>query len=231
MNGILCIDKPVGIVSFKTVGRVRFITKEKRVGFAGTLDPFASGLLIMGIGKTYTRQLDSFLQLPKTYEVDMVLGMETDSFDAYGRLTKKEAPAICPSQEDIEQCFQTFLGEQQQIPPQFSAKKIKGKAAYHYARQGEEVELKPSTVSIYSITLHSIYSSVFPVVTFTVHCSKGTYIRSLVRDMARQLGTVGYARRLCRQKIGTFDINQALKFDDLNLDTIQASLLKDVVCA
>jgi tRNA pseudouridine55 synthase len=227
MTGFLLVDKPVGLVSFKTVSRIRHLTREKRVGFAGTLDPFASGLLVMAIGRQYTRQLDTILALPKTYTMTMVFGIETDTLDPEGIITQTQ-PFVCPSLDQIEACLQTFTGDILQMPPQFSAKKINGKAAYHFARAGQEVDLKPSSVTIYGYENVRIIDAPNPQLACTITCSKGTYIRSLARDIAAYFGTVGHVTQLRRDAVGTFHVEQSLPYDELTTESIPAHLFREI---
>ena len=152
------------------------------------MDPFATGLLIIAIGRDYTRQLNDLLSLGQTYRAEITLGIETDSYDIDGKVTSKYENDIHLSVEDINHCLTTFKGEiEQQPPPAFSAKKINGQPAYKLARNGQAVDLKPSLVTIYELRLNSEQLSPTNSFNISVHCSKGTYIRSLAHDIGKSL--------------------------------------------
>ena len=221
-NGFLLIEKPVGPTSFNAIRRIRGITKVKRVGHAGTLDPFASGLLIVALGRTFTRQIDMFQALPKQYRVSMVLGMTTDTYDAFGQLTSQSPVSL--SKELIIKAILSKVGEYHQVPPDFSARRVGGKRLYELARKGITVEKAATEVHIYSIAVDAFIDAPHPQVIFTVECSKGTYIRSLVHDIGQELGVGAYAKDLARLKIGEFDVANAIGYGELSLDTIQKGL-------
>jgi tRNA pseudouridine55 synthase len=208
----LFIDKPKGLTSHDVVDRVRKITGERRVGHAGTLDPNASGLLIVGVGRESTRELDQYLKQDKTYIAQITLGEERDTDDIEGEVTLKDKNGVHPSKEEILKILKSFVGSQKQIPPQYSAIKVAGKEAYKTARKGGEVLLKPRNVVIKSLTLNK-YS--YPVLEVICEVGSGTYIRSLARDMGRKLGTFAYLSNLRRTKIGKYDISQATFLDQI----------------
>jgi len=207
-EGILLIDKPVGPTSFAIVGKVRAMSGIKKVGHAGTLDPLASGLMIVLVGKEFTKQADKFLKLDKTYQAELILGQTTTTYDAEGEITKKSAQK--PSLAEIKTTLKSFVGEISQTPPIYSALKIAGQPAYKLARAGEEVKLAPRQVKIYSIS-NIIYK--YPKLSFITKVSSGTYIRSLANDIGDKLGTGAYLSGLRRTQIGQYKINQALKLD------------------
>lgn len=198
--GFLLINKPATWSSHDIVGYLRKVTKIQKIGHAGTLDPFASGLMIIGIGREATKNLDNFKSLPKTYLATLELGKISNTFDPTGELkivTEKENINL----EQIKEVISSFLGEQQQIPPMFSAKKINGKKLYDLARKGIEVERKPAEIVIFSIKILE-YS--WPLLKTEVKCSAGTYIRSLANDIGLKLGCGAYCKELTRTKIGEF---------------------------
>lgn len=215
MNGIVLVNKPIGLSSFRIVHQLRKVTQIKRIGHAGTLDPFASGLLIIAIGREFTKQIQHFQNLNKTYLVTAVFGLSTNTYDAYGEITYNEAKAPMISRSKMEMVLPSFLGTQLQYPPVFSAKKQNGKRLYELARKNIPVEVKPSTVTIYDITIESMIPSFLPIFVFKVTCSKGTYIRSLVMDIAQKLNTVAYAKDLVRIQIGPYHLDQAAQFNEL----------------
>ncbi len=224
MNGILLIDKPKEWTSFDVVGKVRSIvtkselneTGRKRfpVGHTGTLDPLATGLLVLLLGK-YTKRATELTKLDKTYEVTMKLGETSTTGDEEGEKTKTSSNE--PTKAEIEQALQKFTGEVMQTPPIYSAIKINGQRAYKLAREGREVTIEPRKVSIYKNKLQS-YD--YPFVTFTAEVSSGTYIRSLVEDLGKTLETGAYMSDLRRTKIGQFDLKNAITVQDLSPEVI-----------
>ena len=222
------INKPKGPTSHDIVDEVRRITGERRVGHAGTLDPFAEGLLIILVGRKETKKQSEFLNLDKTYEATLTLGIETDTHDLTGKPVKSQFPIFnfqIPNHRlrrgpaksgdnfqipisKIKKVLKKFEGEQMQIPPKFSAKKIKGKKAYELARRGKEFELEPKNVKIYYIKLLD-YN--YPELLIETKVSSGTYIRALARDIGEKLGTGAYLRNLRRTKIGEFSVKDAQK--------------------
>ncbi|HHD92011.1 MAG TPA: tRNA pseudouridine(55) synthase TruB [Candidatus Portnoybacteria bacterium] len=209
----LLINKPIGITSHDVVDQLRKITGIKKIGHAGTLDPLASGLLIVGIGRESTKQLNKFLKLPKVYQSKIFLGQERDTDDAEGKIISEKKNCPPPSIEVIKKTLTNFIGQQQQIPPQFSAIKLKGKKAYQLARQGKNPKLSPRQVTISEIKLLSYQ---FPYLEIEVKCSSGTYIRALARDIGRVLNCGAYSADLRRTAIGDFKLKQAKDIDCLS---------------
>lgn len=224
------IDKPAGWTSFDAVNVVRKIARQKnpkektiRVGHAGTLDPFATGLLIIGVGREATKKLDEFKNLPKTYLATIRLGAVSDTDDRDGKITpchcensptpngESEYEAI-PSKIVIKKTLNNFLGEQEQIPPMYSAKKINGKKLYSLARQGKIVHREPSKINIYNIELIDYE---WPNLNIKIDCSTGTYIRTLARDIGEALGTGAYCDQLRRTKIGDYSVENAIFPNDI----------------
>ena len=214
MNGILLVDKPQGWTSFDVVNRIRRIiqnselneTGKKRfpVGHTGTLDPMATGLLILLLGK-YTKRATELTKLDKTYEVTMRLGQTSTTGDEEGE--KTVASDMRPTRAVIQSVLQTFIGESMQTPPVYSAIKVNGQRAYKLARAGKAVALEARPIRIDSIELTGYE---YPLVRFTAHVSSGTYIRSLVEDAGKQLGTGAYMSALRRTRVGDFDIADAV---------------------
>jgi tRNA pseudouridine55 synthase len=211
-GGFILINKPAGITSHDVVDKLREITKIKRIGHSGTLDPFATGLLILGIGREFTKKLSIFQKKDKEYVATLRLGAESDTFDREGKIIEKKVEKI-PERKEIEEVLKSFLGEIEQIPPAFSAKKIKGKKLYELARRGIKVKPKPQKVKIYEI---SILEYKFPYLKIKVKCSSGTYIRSLANDIGKKLGCEAYLEELIRTKIGEFSLDNTIELSKLN---------------
>lgn len=215
MNGFLLVDKPEGPTSHDVVGKVRWLLKQAtgqrfKVGHAGTLDPLASGLLILGVGKA-TKELGKLVGLDKVYECTVTLGATTATDDREGE-PQPWPQAVAPSRQTVEAVLALFLGDQQQVPPQYSAKKIAGKKMYELARQGKTVVARPHTITVHQLDL---LSYIYPNLTLRVHCSSGTYIRSLARDIGERLKVGGYVQTLRRTHIGTYAVADATPFADI----------------
>ncbi len=210
----LLIDKPIGWTSFDVVNKIRWNIKQKlkikniKVGHAGTLDPLATGLLIICTGKN-TKLIDDLIGQDKEYTGIILLGKTTPSYDLETEFDQ-EFDVSSISLDALELVRQTFLGEQEQIPPIFSAKKINGKRAYDYAREGKELVLKPNKINIKHF---SIDASTFPQISFSISCSKGTYIRSIAHDFGKKLGAGATLTTLRRTKSGACSIDDARTVD------------------
>lgn len=215
------VDKPPGPTSFGVVAGVRrCLPRKTKVGHAGTLDPFASGVLLVGVGKA-TRFMDDVHKQSKSYVAEIKLGVRTDSLDATGEVDLEAAiPAI--SEELLAQVQQHFLGSQAQMPPAFSAKKVDGQRAYDLARKGQEVKLKPAQIVIHELVLAQKAPD---LLLCDVTCSTGTYIRSLGRDIAEALGTVGHLVSLRRTRIGQVSVDACVPLDDISAERIEACAL------
>lgn len=211
-EGFILIDKPKGMTSHDVVDRLREITKIRKIGHSGTLDPFATGLLILAIGRKATKKLSRFLKLDKEYIGKLRLGVISDTFDKEGKIEKIKIKKR-PSQKEIEKVIKEFEGEIFQTPPPYSAKKIKGKKAYQLAGKGIKIKLKPVKVKIFNI---EILNYNFPYLEIKVNCSSGTYLRSLANDIGEKLGCGAILEELRRAKIGDFSINSAQKLENLN---------------
>lgn len=215
----LLIDKPKGITSHDVVGMLRKITGERRIGHAGTLDPNATGLLIVGVGRESTRELwIKFGKLDKTYEAEITLGEERETDDVTGISKIKNQMSKSFTKKRIEEVLKGFIGEQMQMPPDYSAIKIKGKKAYEIARKGGTPSLSSRVVTIYSIKLNKFES---PVIDVSVKVSSGTYVRALARDIGRKLGCGAYLSNLRRTKIGEYDVDKGVTLGNLKSSNIE----------
>jgi tRNA pseudouridine55 synthase len=212
MDGILNINKEVGMTSHDVVNRVRRLLKQKRVGHAGTLDPAASGVLPICVGQG-TRVAEYLSESGKVYQAEIVFGIVTDTYDAEGTIIRQTDTSDL-TLEMIEQALPAFLGPQMQLPPRYSAIKIQGQAAYKRVRAGEEVTLEPRPVEIYS--LHVVaWREQPPRLTLAIECSKGTYIRSLAYDLGERLGYGAYLAALLRTRSGPFSLENSATLDQL----------------
>ena len=227
LHGWIILDKPLGLGSTTAVSAVKRILRQSgepktKVGHGGTLDPLASGVLPIALGEA-TKLAGRMLDATKTYDFTVRFGEETDTLDAEGQVISTSDAR--PTREQIETALPRFTGEIEQVPPAYSALKINGKAAYARARSGEEVEMKPRSVSIAELRLldHTADSA-----TLSATVSKGTYIRSLARDIAHALGTVGHVSYLRRTRAGPFGIEQAVSLDFLE-ETAKARQLTRTV--
>ncbi len=210
----LLIDKPKGITSHDVVDKVRKVTDETKVGHAGTLDPEATGLLIVGIGRESTKKLGALAKdTNKTYQAEIFLGEERDTDDSEGKVTSKAKEVLVPSDNEIRLVLLSFLGDQEQVPPVFSAIKVKGKKSYDLARKGKRVTLKPRQISIHSIKL---VKYAYPTLIIKVGVSSGTYIRALARDIGKKLDCGAYLKNLKRESIGRYLLEKSVKLANLN---------------
>jgi len=221
--GYININKPAGPTSHDIVDHLRRITGIKKIGHAGTLDPFARGVLILGISREATRNISKFVKLNKEYIAQIYLGAISDTYDRTGKIIKRECGAL--NLENIKNTLQSFKGKQKQIPPMFSAKKIKGKKLYELARQGKEIKREPENIEIYSI---KTVSFAWPVLEIKVKCSSGTYIRSLASDIGEKLGCGAYLKKLTRTAIGNYNISDSVPLSSLNSDNWQSFLFKKI---
>lgn len=255
-SGIILLNKPVKISSNSAVNKVKFLIGAKKSGHLGTLDPLASGVLPVTFGKA-TRLFDYFLTKQKTYKAMFVFGVETDTLDCEGKITKITNCSI--TNKNISEILSNFIGEIEQMPPQFSALKVNGKKAYEIARSGEEVELKARKIQINAINFKKIddfhqINSLFKffietnrdeflsenlekikqnfyenTYEFEISCGAGTYIRSLARDVAKSLKTCGMMASLVRTNCGEFDIEQCCSFEDIQNKNFQVLQVDDVI--
>jgi len=214
MNGILNIFKPKGISSYQTVKEVRDIFNISKAGHTGTLDPSASGVLLVCIGQA-TKIAEFLVGLKKHYQGEMILGISTDSQDSEGKIIQKREVGTDIDENRIKDIFQKYEGTISQTPPMFSAAHYKGKRLYRLARKGIEVKRNPKKVKIYQLNLINFYQEVNPIVKFEVICSKGTYIRTLCNDIGDELGCGAHLSNLVRKKVGNFSIEDSLNLEEL----------------
>lgn len=237
LHGWLVIDKPAGITSAQVVGKVKRILKPSKIGHAGTLDPFATGVLPLALGEA-TKTAGYGLDKQKSYEFEITFGESRDTEDLTGKVTAESLRR--PSEADIDEALPMFHGEIMQMPPQYSALKVDGKRAYALARKGEKVELKARPVTIYELSSSGLTRGYISTnlmdprvkpeddsnnvvkANFSVTCSKGTYVRSLARDIAAMMGCLGYVSALRRTVSGPFDLKQAISLETLEKSAIDA---------
>lgn len=204
IEGILLVDKPKGKTSFSLVGALRRTLGVKKIGHAGTLDPFATGVMVLLVGRNYTRLSDQFLLKDKEYVAELFLGAATDTYDCEGTIQSESI--LIPSLEQITKTLSLFTGTIQQVPPMFSAKKVQGKKLYELARKGQVIEREPVQVTVQIEFIRYEY----PVLELKVNCSKGTYIRSLAHDIGAALGCGAHLTNLQRTKSGSFYLENCL---------------------
>lgn len=205
VSGVLVVDKPIGLTSHDVVQILRRGTGIRRAGHTGTLDPRASGVLVILIGPA-VRLSEYVSASDKRYQATVRLGSSTDTYDAEGRITQV-SPVGNISEEEFNEILQQFVGEIEQVPPPYSAVKIKGKKAYEMARQGEEVDLEPRVIQVYSL---EVLEWAPPEAVIDVYCSSGTYVRSLANDLGKALGTGAHLVGLRRTKSGRFTLRDAV---------------------
>jgi len=208
--GILIIDKPKDFTSHDVVAKVRKLIGTKKVGHTGSLDPMATGVLVICVGAA-TKLVEHFTSKDKVYEAKVKLGIKTDTADITGKIIKEDTFNI--NDKIVNEVLKSFIGKQKQIPPMYSSIKVNGMKLYEYARKGIEVKIEPRDIEIFDISEGTIDDD---EISFTVHCSKGTYIRSLCEDIAERLGTCGTMSYLRRIKTGKFSIEQSLTIEEIN---------------
>ena len=219
MFGLLNLDKPAGVTSRDVVNRVQRLVRPEKVGHAGTLDPLATGVLVVGLGQA-TRLVEYIQRLPKTYRGTFLLGRISDTEDIEGQVRELANPPV-PTCEQLQSALPRLVGTIQQSPPAYSALRVAGQRAYDLARKGVAVELAPRPVEILSLELLS-YD--YPELTLLVRCGGGTYIRTLGRDIARSLGTDAVMSNLRREAIGSFSVTTALPADAITSDAIESNV-------
>lgn len=223
MKGLINLFKPKGMTSSDVVIKVKKILNEKRVGHMGTLDPMGEGVLLLGVGKA-ARLFEFFLGKDKVYRANFCFGYETDTLDIDGKVVAHGGRI--PKFSEVLDVSRNFIGKIEQLPPKFSAKSINGERAYKKARRGEDFELKPEEISIYDLDVRENGSGF----EFTVHCSSGTYIRCLGRDIAHKLNTYATMTDIIRIKSGPFDVKDSITLEELNCLREKALLsLEDVL--
>lgn len=211
INGLLLVDKPNGMTSHDVIDILRAKLNIKKIGHAGTLDPEATGLLLVLISKAATKKASSFSGLDKTYEVRLTLGVKTDTADHTGKIiTEKKVAGY--SKKQIDEAFEQFQGETQQVPPMVSAKKVGGKKLYELARKGISIERQPQKIIISSLHISKID---LPHIYFTLLCSKGTYVRTLCEEIGEVLGCGAYMNGLRRLGVGDYIVTEAIKVENI----------------
>ncbi|MDR2538436.1 MAG: tRNA pseudouridine(55) synthase TruB, partial [Bifidobacteriaceae bacterium] len=241
VNGLLLIDKPTGPSSYDIIRKIQKFLPKVKIGHGGTLDPLASGLLILGLGPS-TKSLTKLLQFPKTYFATIRLGYATDTDDSLGNRIPLDTLNVAKEQQNLDTihnlqpisvsvprdrinlALKQFLGPQMQVPPQFSAKLVNGKRAYALARAGAHIELDPKEITIYDIKLLNILSTsdegALADIQIELTCSSGTYVRALARDLGNQLGTSAHITQLRRTKIGNYSVTEAVDAENFILSDI-----------
>lgn len=224
ISGIINVLKPAGVTSNAVLTNIKKKIHPSKIGHLGTLDPSGVGVLPVCINKA-TKLFDYYLQKDKVYRAIFVFGKETDTLDSDGKITKIQDIEI--KTEDLEAVLPKFLGKIEQLPPKYSAKNVNGKKAYDLARSGVVFELSSKQVEIYSIKLLDKLSK--NTYLFEIHCSSGTYIRSLARDIAKELNTIAYMAAIIRTKSGNFCIEHSVKIEDITENSIMTleNILKD----
>lgn len=221
MDGIIVINKEKEYTSHDVVAKLKKKLNISKVGHTGTLDPNATGVLPILIGKG-TKFSKYLINHDKIYEVELELGKKTDTADIEGKVIEEKNVDEKYIKENLLQVLESFIGKQEQIPPMYSAIKKNGKKLYEYARAGEKVEIEPRKIEIYKIDLNKYDKN---IITFVVSCSKGTYIRSLCEDIAKKLNTVGYMQNLKRLQVGEFNIKDAVYIDKIDLKNVNEHLI------
>ena len=221
MDGIIVINKEKEYTSHDVVAKLKKKLNISKVGHTGTLDPNATGVLPILIGKG-TKFSKYLINHYKIYEVELELGKKTDTADIEGKVIEEKNVDEKYIKENLLQVLESFVGKQEQIPPMYSAIKKNGKKLYEYARAGEKVEIEPRKIEIYKIDLNKYDKN---IISFVVSCSKGTYIRSLCEDIAEKLNTVGYMKNLKRLQVGEFNIKDAVYIDDIDLKNVNDYLI------
>jgi tRNA pseudouridine55 synthase len=208
---IIPINKPAGITSHTVVNKLRRFYGIKKIGHAGTLDPFATGVLILLVGRESTKRSDEFMKQDKIYRTKLKLGYISDTYDKDGVIQAYNVQKV-PTRSEIESIIASFIGEISQIPPMYSAIKINGKKMYELARKGEYVDIPPRLVNIYNI---NVLDYNYPYLILDIYCSSGTYIRSLGYDIGMKLGTGAYLEELERRQSGEYTIENCYTLDTL----------------
>jgi len=211
MEGIIIVNKSGGMTSHDVVAKVRKRFKMRRVGHAGTLDPLATGVLVLLLGKA-TKLFEKFVSFDKAYRATLILGTSTTSADTEGEIIQ-QLPYQDITREQVEDAFKEFTGDIEQVPPMVSAVKVGGRKLYQLARKGIEIERKPRQIRIDSLEIKSFQP---PEVKFSLECSKGTYVRQIAEDVGKYLGCGACISQIQRTKVGQFNISEAVNIEDLN---------------
>lgn len=223
IDGFINIYKEQGFTSFDVVAKLRGILKQKKIGHTGTLDPMAEGVLLVCLGSA-TKMCDLLTEKNKTYTCTMLLGKTSDTEDVTGVMT--DVTDVYPDEKTVRAAVMSFVGDYMQIPPMYSAIKVNGKKLYELARAGQVIEREPRPVTIHSINIQSVE---LPRVTFDVSCSKGTYIRSLCRDIGEKLGCGAVMEKLVRTEVKGFTIEESLTLDAVEKARDDGTLMQHVL--
>ncbi len=226
LQGYLLVNKSAGATSFQLIQKLRRLTKIKKIGHAGTLDPMAKGLMILLIGRNYTRLSQKYTQYDKDYKATICLGSTTETYDREGEVITQSEKV--PSLAEVENCLQNFQGEIMQVPPMYSAKKVEGKKLCDLARKGIVVERKPSKVKIET----KLLSYAYPFLELAITCSSGTYVRSVAHDLGEMLTCGAYLYDLVRTRIGPFHLENSLpeeNLDDNVISHVKVALPHDTI--
>ena len=223
IDGFINIYKEQGFTSFDVVAKLRGILKQKKIGHTGTLDPMAEGVLLVCLGSA-TKMCDLLTEKNKTYTCSMLLGKTSDTEDVTGVMT--DVTDVYPDEKTVRAAVMSFVGDYMQIPPMYSAIKVNGKKLYELARAGQVIEREPRLVTIHGITIQSVE---LPRVTFDVSCSKGTYIRSLCRDIGEKLGCGAVMEKLVRTEVKGFTIEESLTLDEVEKARDDGTLMRHVL--
>lgn len=208
---MFAVYKPVGMTSHDVVNKIRRITKIKRVGHGGTLDPLAEGVLVIAVGRENTKLLDKYVKGEKEYIATLKLGFVSETDDSEGPIQELNTKII-PSLSEIKNCIKNFIGEIMQTPSHYSAIKVRGREAYKRIRKGERFQMEARKVVIKNI---EIIKYEYPTLELRIECGTGVYIRSLARDIGEELGTGAYLTRLVRIRVGEFNLENSIKLEDL----------------
>jgi tRNA pseudouridine55 synthase len=228
-DGVINLDKPAGLSSAAAVARVkRLLPRGIKIGHAGTLDPFATGVLLLLIGKA-TKLCERLMDQPKRYETTIKFGATTTTDDLESPEQPWPAPVVAaPTRAQVDSVIPSFIGQIQQRPPAYSAMKIAGRRAYELARKGHDVEMKPRPVHVYGIEVME-YS--WPLLRLRVDCGRGTYVRSLARDIGEALNVGGYLTQLRRTRVGAFDIATSVTLAQLTVETVGTHIQDGAISA
>ncbi len=221
MDGIILVNKEKEYTSHDIVAILRKKLNISKVGHTGTLDPNATGILPILIGKG-TKFSKYLINHDKIYEVELELGKKTDTADIEGKILEERHVDSDYISKNIKKVLDMFIGEQEQIPPMYSAIKVNGRKLYEYARSGQKIEIKPRKIEIYNIELIEQNKN---IIKFIVSCSKGTYIRSLCEDIAEKLNNVGYMKNLKRLQVGNFNVKDSIKINDIDIKNINEHII------
>jgi tRNA pseudouridine55 synthase len=214
-KGLLLINKQKGVTSFSLIPKLRKLFQEKKIGHAGTLDPFATGVMVYLVGREYTRTSHVYLNSTKHYMTTLYLGIETDTYDIDGKIVGQSS--LKPTLDQVLKAVEKQQGTKEQIPPMFSAKKVQGKPLYKLARKGIEIERKPQTVELKT----TIISYDYPYLKLYVECSKGTYVRSIAQEIGQDLGSLAHLFELERTQCGPFTIDQCHTLEEIEKNPLK----------